>query len=97
MAIALSRLRAGMVLYDRHKHRMGNTTIQTLGEWPVKIIEMREHGAMVSWNMNRPEFWSERRLKKLFDWSMYEKCAEVQRGLCDQVISVKLKPLDQRF
>ncbi len=89
-------IKPGMVLYDRHKYRMGNTTIRTLREWPVHILAL-EFSAdaltkfVVSWNGNGAERWSWERLRKLKTWSMHDDCAEVVRGMLDRVVSVKLK------
>jgi hypothetical protein len=72
MAIKFEKIKSGMVLYDRHRHRMGNTTMTDLGEWPVRILTVDQFGAEVVWNGNshRPERWARRRLERLYDWSM---------------------------
>ncbi|SRR6266851_2574006 len=85
------RIKPGMVLYERHKHRMGNTTLRTLGEWSVRIVSIDEHGAMASWNGNAPQRWFRNKLEKMTTWSMHDDCAEVVRGMFDCVVSVKLK------
>lgn len=58
-------IKAGDVLYDVHRQKMGNTTLSSMGVWTVKIIEVNEFGATVSWNGNRPEKWGIKRLRKL--------------------------------
>ena len=81
------KIKPGMVLYDRHKYRAGNTTIRVLGEWPVRIISVdpERFSAVVSWNGNQPETWSSLSLMKLKDWSMYDDCAEITRGMLGPV------------
>ena len=60
----------GMVVYDAHKVRAGNTTMMTLGVWRVRIIEVdrEKQTILASWNGNTPETmyrrsWSKLRLK----------------------------------
>jgi hypothetical protein len=67
VAIKFEKIKAGDVLYDVHSYRMGNTTLRSLGCWEVRVISVdpQLRNAVVSWNSNRPETWSERRLKKL--------------------------------
>jgi hypothetical protein len=86
------KIKAGMVLYDRHKYVAGNTTMRVLGEWHVKILSVdpEKRSAMVSWNGNREQRWHERSLAKLKDWSMYDDCAEVKKGMLG-AISVRKK------
>lgn len=94
MAIKFEKIQPGMTLYDRHSHRMGNTTLRTIGEWRVKVLEVNaaEREALVSWNGNRPETWSAERLSRLFDWSMHDKGkAEIERGIWDSVVKVTKK------
>ena len=68
MAIKFEKLQPGMILFDIHSHRMGNTTMRQLGKWTVKVIsvDVEHRTAMVSWNGNHPEEWSERQLRKLY-------------------------------
>ena len=96
--IQLDKVTAGMVLYDRHRELMGNTTLRSIGEWRVTILSVhideasmwasRDY-AMVSWNGNRPEKWSRKKVEKLFSWSMWDDGVEVTRGMWDCVIKVK--------
>ena len=53
----IEQLSPGMVVYDCHSHKMGNTTISSLGVWEIEIISVDlEHGKVVaSWNYNQPE------------------------------------------
>ena len=49
------KLKPGMVVYDVHRHKMGNTTMSTVGVWTVRI-ESVDHEAkrvVASWNGNR--------------------------------------------
>jgi hypothetical protein len=92
--VKLADIRPGMVLYDRHTHRMGNTTIRTIGEWRVTIVDVPANTSQpftVSWNGNRAEPWSWDRVKKLKTWSMDDECAEVVRGMWGRVVKVTLK------
>jgi hypothetical protein len=56
-----------MVLYDVHSYRMGNTCLRSVGVWTVviKSIDKDKRKAVVSWNGNSPEVWSERELVRL--------------------------------
>ncbi len=47
-------LKPGMVVYDCHSHKMGNTTMITLGTWQVRIIALDPNKRFVeaSWNGN---------------------------------------------
>jgi hypothetical protein len=90
----IADIRPGMVLYDRHTYRMGNTTLRTIGEWRVTIIDAPADATQqvtVSWNGNPPERWSWDRVKKLKTWSMDDECAEVVRGMWGRVVKVTLK------
>lgn len=94
MAIKFEKIQAGMTLYDRHRERMGNTTIRSLCEWSVEVISVdaASRTARASWNGNPEETWSERDLRGLHTWSMYDEGAEVVRGMMNSVVSVKRKP-----
>jgi hypothetical protein len=61
------KLTPGMVLYDVHKERMGNTTMRSVGVWPVKIVSLDvvKQTAMASWNGNPPQLYFRRGLEKL--------------------------------
>lgn len=52
----ISRIKAGQVLYDKHRHKMGNTTMTTLGVWPVYVEEVDPNGRFIiaRWNGNKP-------------------------------------------
>lgn len=61
------KIKPGMTLYDVHSHKMGNTTMSSMGVWHVHVIEVHAEtrSAIVSWNTNTPSRWSERQLAKL--------------------------------
>lgn len=40
MAIKFSGIKAGDVLYDCHRYKMGNTTMTRMGCWDVKVLAM---------------------------------------------------------
>lgn len=65
MAIKFEKIKEGMTLYDVHKRKMGNTTVSSVGVWPVQIIELKDNGAIVSWNYNTPQHWPRSRLEGL--------------------------------
>ena len=48
------KLQPGMVVYDVHRHKMGNTTISTVGVWRVRIVSVDHERQRVtaSWNGN---------------------------------------------
>lgn len=91
MAIKFEKIQAGMTLYDRHRHGMGNTTMTDLGEWQVRVLRVvgEERKALVSWNGNAEVWWPAHRLSQLYSWSMYDPGVEVKRGLLGRIISVK--------
>lgn len=63
--IKFAKIKVGMRLYSYHSYRVGNTTMRAMGNWPVDVKEVREDGAVVSWNFNRDEFWPIYRLERL--------------------------------
>lgn len=69
MAIKFEKISAGMRLADVHTERAGNTMMRRIGVWEVEVLEIRDkpyRGAMVRWNGNRPEWWPEYRLTRLY-------------------------------
>lgn len=100
MAIKFERLQTGRTYYERHREKMGNTTMSKLGEWSVHIkeIDAVKETALVSWNGNRPEKWHRRELERLFDWSMYDsREAEMTRGgFGNAVLRVRRKTKAER-
>lgn len=53
----ISDLKPGQILFDVHSHRMGNTTMRTLGVWRVLVKEVDPEGRSfkASWNGNPAE------------------------------------------
>jgi hypothetical protein len=63
----ISKIKVGQILYDKHKYRMGNTTIMTYGLWKVYVKEVDPNGKFIiaSWNGNKPTIMYEYQVKKL--------------------------------
>lgn len=61
------KLEAGMTLYDVGTYRMGNTSMRSVGVWPVyvKEIDVEKRRALVSWNSNGYQWYGERAIEKL--------------------------------
>jgi predicted nicotinamide N-methyase len=61
-------IKAGDVLYQRARRKMGNTTQSRLEEWPVRVIEVfpARRAALVSWNGNTPKTMYALQLEKLY-------------------------------
>lgn len=69
MAIKFEKIQPGMTLWSRAKLRQGNVTgLRVTSEWQVYVYEVdsARRRALVSWNTNAREWWSEARLKRLF-------------------------------
>lgn len=60
----LEKLNPGQILWDYHRYQMGNTTMTTMGEWPIKVIEidLENNRALCSWNGNKPEWIYRKRI-----------------------------------
>jgi hypothetical protein len=74
MAINPELVKAGDVLYDVHKYKMGNTTMRATGCWDVRVLEViqPEEGDRrrlptfrVSWNGNPPRIYGWNQIRKL--------------------------------
>lgn len=50
----ISKLTVGQILYDKHKYKMGNTTMTTWGLWEVIVLEIDPEFRWIkaSWNGN---------------------------------------------
>lgn len=50
----LEKMKPGMVVYDCHSYKMGNTNMRSLGIWTVKIISvnLEKRTVNASWNHN---------------------------------------------
>lgn len=68
MAVAFNKIKPGMELLDIHKVRMGNTTMQRLSLFKVRVISVDTEArtAMCSWNGNQPTLYREREFKSLY-------------------------------
>ena len=55
----LEKLKPGMVVYDVHSHRFGNTMLRTVGVWEVRIVSVDAAARVVtaSWNGNPPQIY----------------------------------------
>lgn len=61
------KLEVGMVVYDVHSYKMGNTSVRSIGVWPVRIkeIDHEKRKVLASWNGNTPSWLYERDITKL--------------------------------
>jgi hypothetical protein len=59
-------VKAGDVLYDVHRQKMGNTTMSRLGCWDVKVISVDAEAGTVlaSWNGNPAQTYYRRSVEK---------------------------------
>jgi len=82
MAIKFEKITAGMMLYDRHRYRMGNTTMTNIGEWDVEVVSIDPDTctARVRWNGNREQVYHKHQLERLSTWSMHGKDVVVKRS-----------------
>jgi hypothetical protein len=69
--VNIEKLKPGMVVCDIRRYKMGNTTMSSVGVWPVTIISVDEAKQTVtaSWNNNPPRLyyhgdWSKWRLSQ---------------------------------
>ena len=55
--MTITKLKPGRVVYDVHSRRAGNTTLRTIGVWPVEIVSVDEEQESVRarWNGNREQ------------------------------------------
>ena len=67
----IDKLKPGMIVYDVHSHRMGNTTMRTLGVWRIRIeqLDLEKRTVYASWNNNparwfHSNIWSKWKLKE---------------------------------
>ncbi len=61
------KIEAGMVLYDVHSYKMGNTTIRSIGVWKVDVISVDKErkSARVRWNSNKEQTYFRAELERL--------------------------------
>lgn len=67
----IENLEPGMIVYDVHSTKMGNTSLKSMGVWNVKIvsIDLERQSVECSWNGNPPrsvyrKTWSKWRKEK---------------------------------
>lgn len=62
----ISKLNVGQVIYDKHKYKMGNTTIRTWGLWTVKVLEIDTEFRWIkaSWNGNQAKTYYQTQVSK---------------------------------
>jgi len=62
----IDKLKPGITVYDVHSHKMGNTSMRTMGCWSVRIIETYPDTGTVkaSWNSNGAQIYRERTWSK---------------------------------
>lgn len=77
--MTFDKLKVGMTLWDVHSYVMGNTTMRSIGCWPVQIVGVDQvtRSIVASWNHNSPTKMYEREWKKL-----REKRPELERTAC---------------
>jgi hypothetical protein len=63
----ISKIKVGQILYDKHKYRMGNTTMMAWGLWEVYVKEVDPNGEFIvaSWNGNPAKRMYAYEVKKL--------------------------------
>jgi hypothetical protein len=64
--LTLDKLKPGMTLYDCHRHKLGNTTMTAMGVWHVRVVEVHETYAMLSWNGNKARPYSGAEVSRKF-------------------------------
>lgn len=62
MSVSFDTLKAGDILYDCHRHKLGNTTMSVMGVWKVyvKEVSLFKREALTSWNGNPAKWVTER-------------------------------------
>ena len=67
MAVNPDTVEVGDVLWDCHRHKMGNTNMSEMGCWEVKVLEVSaDHKEFkVSWNMNPAKTYYRPQIAKL--------------------------------
>ena len=53
--VEFSNVKPGDILYDVQRVKMGNTTMRRTAVYEVRVIEVLDNHAMVSWNSNKPQ------------------------------------------
>jgi hypothetical protein len=67
--VKFEKIEPGMVLYDVHTYKMGNTSVRSIGAWSVRIlsVDRAKRSAQVSWNGNQAQTYYAAKLEKLKD------------------------------
>jgi len=62
----IKNLKAGKVIWDKHKERAGNTTMWRWGVWPVYVKEVDPNFEFIiaSWNGNKERKMFQRQVDK---------------------------------
>lgn len=91
MAVKFEKVEPGMTLYDRHRYRMGNTTLTSIGEWEVRVISVDKEArtAMCSWNGNPPRRYYARDFERLSTWSKDDPGVIVETGMLGSIVKVR--------
>lgn len=60
------KLQPDLVVYDVGHHKMGNTSLTTVGVWDVRIVSVDadSRSCMASWNGNPPKRFYEHSIRK---------------------------------
>lgn len=66
MAVSFETIKSGDILYDCHRHKLGNTTMSVMGVWHVYIreINLEKREVLTSWNGNPAKWVPERYFKQ---------------------------------
>lgn len=66
MAVVFDGVKAGDVLYDVHRERMGNTTMRRTCVYVVNVKEVDQAArkALCSWNGNAPKWFYAAQVRK---------------------------------
>uniref|UniRef100_A0A6M3LEL4 Uncharacterized protein n=1 Tax=viral metagenome TaxID=1070528 RepID=A0A6M3LEL4_9ZZZZ len=76
--IKISKLAPGMVVFDCHSYKMGNTTLKSYGIWNVRIVEVGADHVIASWNGNPPQKFYQ---KSFASWYL-KKPVLIKYGCC---------------
>jgi hypothetical protein len=61
----LSRIKPGQILWSVTRGNMGNTTVRTSHLYEVRVIDVHDDFAIVSWNGNPPQRYYSGHIAKL--------------------------------
>jgi hypothetical protein len=64
---SFDRIKPGDILWDVHREKMGNTTMSRQGCWRVEVVSVdrEKRTAVVRWNSNPQQIYSEYSLGRL--------------------------------